>query len=287
MNCKQINQIPLTQVLDNLGIKPTKQRNKDVWFFSPFREEKTASFKINLANNKFHDFGNGSKGTVVDFWCEYKCCNVKTAIKEISNIFSFPEQVNIPRARIIGKNVKQSKPHFKILESKPLSINSLKGYLSQRGLSHKVYSYIMEVDYENNGRKYFAVGFKNDLDGYELRSLYFKGCSSKTITSLIKDDSSTLILFEGFIDFLTYIERTEANEANESFIILNSLAMIQKAKPYFSKYDKVKLFLDNDQAGLGVAEELISEFSNIIDKSSTYSSFKDYNDFHVNSLMKI
>ena len=266
---------------------PIKKTSKENWYKAPYRSERTASFKVNLESNRFYDYGEGIGGTVVDFWCKYKSCDVKTTIKEISNIISFPEQVIISKPTLKRSSLRKSEPQIRVLEVKSLYINTLKNYLSSRGLSKKIHPYIKEVHYENNGRRFFAVGFRNDLDGYELRSLYFKGCSSKTITSLIKDDSSTLILFEGFIDFLTYIERTEANEANESFIILNSLAMIQKAKPYFSKYDKVKLFLDNDQAGLGVAEELISEFSNIIDKSSTYSSFKDYNDFHVNSLMKI
>lgn len=293
MNCSKINQIPFSQILDNFGMKPVKQTNKESWFLSPFREEKLASFKVNLASNRFHDFGNGAKGTVVDFWCRYKSCNVKTAIKEISNIFSFPKQVIITKQISRKADLKESAPQLKIIEVKPLSINILKDYLSQRGLSNRVYSYINEVHFEINGRKNFSIGFMNDNGGYELRNKLFKGCSSKTITTLIKKGSTTLCVFEGFIDYLSYLERTIENEnpvvrdffmeINESFLILNSLAIVQKAKPYFSQFEKIDLYLDNDRAGQRLTDEILSEYSNINDCSKTYNQLKDYNDFHIKS----
>lgn len=281
MNCQQINNIPFSHIFSKIGVVPSKQKDKATWYKSPFREEITASFKVNLKTNTYYDFGEGIGGTVVDFWCKYKSCDVKTTIKEISSLFSFPKQTIITKPIVKRGSFKKSEPKIVILEVKPLFLYPLKKYLTSRGLSKRIYNYIKEVHYENNKLKFYAIGFKNDLDGYELRSKDFKACSSKTITSLIKEGSTILSVFEGFIDFLSYLER---EKADESFLVLNSLSMIQKAKLYFTEFEKVKLFLDNDSAGRRVTKELTSEFSNIIDQSFTYSEYEDYNDFHVNSL---
>lgn len=281
MNCQRINNIPFSHIFSKIGIEPTKQKNKASWYKSPFREERTASFKVNLETNTYYDFGEGIGGTVVDFWCKYKSCDVKTTIKEVSSLFSFSEQKMIAKPIFKRGSFKKSESRIVIHEVKPLFAYPLKKYLTSRGLSQRVYPYIKEVNYENSAGRFDAIGFKNDIDGFELRSEEYKGCSSKTITSLIKEDSTTLSVFEGFIDFLSYLERTQKDE---SFLILNSLAMSQKAKTLFTKFEKVKLFLDNDSAGKTLTRELLSEFSNVIDQSSTYGEYEDYNDFHVSSL---
>ena len=281
MNCQQINNIPFSHIFSKIGVVPSKQKDKATWYKSPFREEITASFKVNLKTNTYYDFGEGIGGTVVDFWCKYKSCDVKTTIKEISSLFSFPKQTIITKPIVKRGSFKKSEPKIVILEVKPLFLYPLKKYLTSRGLSQRIYPYIKEVNYENSAGRFDAIGFKNDIDGFELRSEEYKGCSSKTITSLIKEDSTTLSVFEGFIDFLSYLERTQTDE---SFLILNSLAMSQKAKTLFTKFEKVKLFLDNDSAGKTLTRELFSEFSNVIDHSSTYGEYEDYNDFHVSSL---
>ena len=281
MNCQRINNIPFSHIFSKIGIKPTKHKNKATWYKSPFREERTASFKVNLETNRYYDFGEGIGGTVVDFWCKYKSCDVKTTIKEVSSLFSFSEQKMITKPIFKRGSFKKSESRIVIHEVKPLFSYTLKKYLTSRGLSQRVYPYIKEVNYENSAGMFDAIGFKNDLEGFELRNEKYKGCSSKTITSLIKEDSTTLSVFEGFIDFLSYLERTQTDE---SFLILNSLAMSQKAKTLFTKFEKVKLFLDNDSAGKTLTRELLSEFSNVIDQSSTYGEYEDYNDFHVSSL---
>ena len=281
MNCQRINNIPFNHILSKIGVEPTKQKNKATWYKSPFREERTASFKVNLETTRHNDFRECIGGTVVDFWCKYKSCDVKTTIKEVSSLFSFSEQRIITKPIFKRGSFKKSESRIVIHEVKPLFSYTLKKYLTSRGLSQRVYPYIKEVNYENSAGRFDAIGFKNDLEGFELRSEKYKGCSSKTITSVIKEDSTTLSVFEGFIDFLSYLER---EKADESFLILNSLAMSQKAKKHITNIENVKLFLDNDSAGKTLTRELLSEFSNVIDQSSTYGEYEDYNDFHVSSL---
>lgn len=293
MNCNQINNIPFIELLGKLGFNTVKENNRELWYLSPFREEKTASFKVNVSNNTFYDFGEGTGGTIVDFWCHYKNCNVKTAIEEVSRLFSFPKQeYNTQQSSPMTKAPKKPKnPQIKILDIKPIIHPKLIEYLNDRCLSEHVHPYIREVIFELKGNRNFAIGFRNDKGGYELRNSLFKGCSSKSITTLIKDGSKVLCVFEGWSDYLSYLERTVAceydivqdwyKEMNESYLILNSLSMKEQAISYIKQFDHVKLYLDNDDAGQGLASELLNSFSNLEDCSETYSEFKDYNEYHI------
>lgn len=292
MNCQQINNIPFRELLEKLGCKPVKENNRELWYPSPFREEKTASFKVSLSNNTFYDFGEGAGGTVVDFWCRYKNCNVKTAIVDISRLFSFPKQeykIQYNPKRKPLNHIRQ--PQVKILDIKPIAHPRLIDYLNDRCLSERVYPYIREVTFELKDNRNFAIGFQNDKGGYELRNSLFKGCSSKSITTLIKEESKVLCVFEGWSDYLSYLERTVVceydivqdwyKEMNESYLILNSLSMKEQAISYIKQFDHVKLYLDNDDAGQGLTSELLNSFSNGEDCSGTYSEFKDYNEYHI------
>lgn len=292
MNCQQINNIPFRKLLDKLGYKPVKENNRELWYLSPFREEKTASFKVSASNNTFYDFGEGTGGTIVDFWCHYKNCNVKTAIDDISRLFSFPEQGYEAQFSSISKTSKKTKaPQIKILDIKPIIHPKLIEYLNDRCLSERVYPFIREVTFELKGNQNFAIGFRNDKGGYELRNSLFKGCSSKSITTFIKDRSKVLCVFEGWSDYLSYLEQTVACEheivqdwykdMNESYLILNSLSMKEQAIPYLRQFEQVKLYLDNDDAGRSLTSEFLNLFSNVEDCSSIYSLFKDFNEYHI------
>ncbi len=52
MNCKEFNQLDIVDYLLLMGYKPAKISGNDHWYFSPFRNEQTPSFKV---NRKFLD----------------------------------------------------------------------------------------------------------------------------------------------------------------------------------------------------------------------------------------
>jgi hypothetical protein len=138
-----------------------------------------------------------------------------------------------------------------------------------------------EVRYNANGKPYFAVGFRNDAGGYELRNKYFKGCTSKDVTSM-KTDSDTCQLFEGFMDYLSFLTMKNLRQSKVDVIILNSLSNLPKAKHVLSAYGSVATFLDNDEAGKRAVQELKSVFKQLTDHSEFYAKHKDLNDYLMN-----
>ena len=126
---------------------------------------------------------------------------------------------------------------------------------------------------------FFTVGFENDLEGFEHRNSIFKGCIySKAITS-IENNSNTLSLFEGFMDFLSYLT-LKKRIPQEDFVILNSTTLVENTLSILHNYDKIKVFFDNDESGEN-AFKFIKENSQkeVIDCSVYYSNFNDLNEY--------
>jgi len=64
ITCEQANRMDLVDYLENLGHFPKKIKNNDYWYLSPFREEKTPSFKVNRKLNLWYDHGTGTGGRI-------------------------------------------------------------------------------------------------------------------------------------------------------------------------------------------------------------------------------
>ncbi|MEP7169620.1 MAG: CHC2 zinc finger domain-containing protein [Bacteroidota bacterium] len=71
MNAKQARQVPITLILEKMGLKPIREKNNEAWYKSPFRNEKTESFHVHIHKNVWFDFGEGKGGNVVDLVCKY------------------------------------------------------------------------------------------------------------------------------------------------------------------------------------------------------------------------
>jgi hypothetical protein len=290
MNCEQANQIDLVDYLNSLGYQPQKIRRSDYWYFSPFRNEKEPSFKINRNKNVWYDHGLGKGGNLIDFLTEFHHCDVSSALQRIS----FFHQPNM----IIGEIANDSlSPGHKILKSpdkengiKIVSIKSplhdlvLLRYLLQRGIKESIADqYTCEVQFTNMGKEklYKAIGFKNDAGGYELRNEYFKGSSSPKDVTYINNNSDSLDVFEGFFDFMTYQAINERQpQPPHNFLILNSLAFFQKSQPLMERHNSIYLYLDHDNAGRIITSNALKSSPKFKDESILYKEYKDLNEWH-------
>ena len=173
-------------------------------------------------------------------------------------------------------------PALRILSDAPLRHPALVGYLASRGIVPSVAAaFCREVRYKVNGRAFFAVGFRNDAEGWELRSERFKGGSSPKHITTIDNRSDTVIAFEGFMDFLAYLSLKHPERLRIDAAVLNSVVNLPKAIPFLSRHPVIHAFFDNDEAGRKTTSDLIRlcPRSEVIDQSSFYSGHKDVNDY--------
>ncbi|MFR3025797.1 toprim domain-containing protein [Bacteroides thetaiotaomicron] len=289
MESEEANQIPLDDILREYDRTIVKSYFGYDMYLSPFREEHSASFKVNTATNRWQDFGEGSYGSAVDLVMRMEKCSFFEAMK-ICEEKSFsgnltPHETHLRQP----KKEKQNKLH--ILKVAPLENKILINYALSRGIDEDVAKkYCQEIYYKigEEGVSCFALGFKNDSGGYEIRNPFFKGCISKDITC-IDNGSSRCAIFEGFFDMLSYqqLMKSRPERQNVNMVILNTTALITKAASFIQSHQMIHSFLDNDAPGRNALRVLKSCGKEVINESSyLYPQCKDFNEYLLCSLKK-
>ncbi|AIN72038.1 DNA primase [Flavobacterium psychrophilum FPG101] len=275
MNSIKARDISIEKVLQNLGCEPTRSNKNESWYLSPFRLEKSASFKVNRKLNRFFDHGEQIGGNVIDFVIEKFGFNVSEALDYLKKFddFSFFQK------QIFEPETEQEKKSYEIVKIIPVKHLALIEYLKSRGIkNYQNENNLKEIHYKINDKYFFALGFENDSGGFEIRSKYAKICLGKKDISHIKNDSKTLRIFEGFFDYLSFQEQRKINE-NSDFLILNSVALLQKNISILENYDTIELYLDNDEAGDKHTNIVLENFENAVDCRAIFKGFKDYNEW--------
>lgn len=92
MNIQEAKNIRLVDFLAGFGHEPVIQRGNSVWYKSPFRTEKEASFKVDLHKELWYDFGLGKGGDIITLAKEiYRTQDVSRVLRCIEDKRTFFE----------------------------------------------------------------------------------------------------------------------------------------------------------------------------------------------------
>ncbi len=276
MNCSQANQIPMEKVFESLSFFPSKNSKDGAFYLALNREEETPSLHLNFKTNKAHDFGTGKTYDNVSLVKTVKGHSVPEALEYLSKIsFSFPKH-NHSVKKVAFERKKED---WRIREIKSVQHPALINYMKKRRI-FKQSRFLKEVHYTVSGKSYFGLGFENDSCGLEIRNKYAKVCLGKKDLSTIQKGSDKLCIFEGYFDYLSFLQIQEILEFDESdYLVLNSVSLINRIKNKFPDYKKIELFLDNDKAGNKATEALKNIWKNAKDNRLLYPNYKDLNEF--------
>ncbi len=167
---------------------------------------------------------------------------------------------------------------FEDIWVRPLQDCKLLGYLRGRGIfADTAIPNCEEVRYRVHGKRYYAIGFRNEAGGLELRNRFFKGCIPPKDISLKRNGSDGCAVFEGFMDYLSAMQ---LGIIASDWLVLNSVSNVEKAVNALHGYERIECFLDNDEAGRRTFQRLYDCFGEkVIDRSSLYADHKDLNEF--------
>ena len=276
MDFAEIQKLHILDYLQANGHQPVKIKFGSAWYQSPLRQERTPSFKVNLNRNLWYDFGTGEGGNLFNLVMKLRNCTSSEVTGYITGGISSVVIRNFESkdksGRIIIKNLE------------PLGSHALLSYLKTRHITLAFAKmFLREAKYTVHGREYFALAFKNDLGGYELRNAIFKtGSSPKSFTTISGDDPSQLNIFEGFMDFLSccsYYGRVP----RFTTIVLNSLSFLPKIENIIASVKTINLYLDNDKAGWIATDKVKANHDRVNDWAPIlYPDHKDFNDFLMN-----
>lgn len=308
MNIAQAKCIPISAYLERQGHNPKKTRlgGRELWYHSPIRaDDKNPSFKVDTIKNVWFDHGKAEGGNIIELVKELCSCDVRDALQHLektglySPALSKPTTTSAPRrasrgtdtvsenSAVVGEKEKSSA--LELVSSGPLKHPALLQYLSKRGIDHDVARrYLSQITFKapQSSGNYFSLGYPAG-DGFEARNALFKGFVGigKNVTFHDKENAKLLQVFEGFMDFLSYLSANRPTEPAGAVLVLNSTNLWRQALPILNdpRFDEIRLYLDNDAAGDAVTKQFFenTDETRLADMRSHYANHEDVNAWHL------
>lgn len=286
-----IKRYSIVEYLERKGIRPVRKTSTYVMYRSPLREETHPSFKVDTEKNLWIDYAEGRGGSIIDLCIRLEGCTLSEAICRLeqnapdntTHSYSFTNRgISIsPNQR---ENVTASGTRRLICLSDTLPPH-LQEYLTEERCIdlEKAKPFLKCISYEVRGRRHEAIGFANSSGGYELRDdKTFKGTiAPKDITPIFEDKAQPVCLFEGFMDFLSFLSMK--GKVSNQCLVMNSVSNVARSIHYLTERNitSVRTFLDNDYAGQRAVQEFVNAGFKVEDMTVYYRDFKDLNDYHV------
>lgn len=282
-----IKRYPIVEYLERKGIRPVRRTPSYTMYHSPLREETHPSFKVDTQKNLWIDYAEGKGGSIIDLCMRLEGCTLSEAIRHLGqnapdkgtycfrNNFTqnnFQPTIAANRARRLIEISDTLPPYLQEYLRKERCIDL-----------EKAAPFLKSINYEVRGQRYQAIGFANQSGGYELRDNHsFKGTiAPKDITPIFTDRAEPVCIFEGFMDFLSFLSMKE--EIINRCLVMNSVSNVARTAHYLNDHNltHIRAFLDNDDAGRRTVQEFVRAGFKVEDMTVHYKNFKDLNDFHV------
>ncbi|MFT3749078.1 MAG: toprim domain-containing protein [Agriterribacter sp.] len=277
MTIEQAKQMDMVDYLSRQGFQPAKISGHSYWYHSPLHDEKTPSFKVNRKMNRWFDFADGKGGNLVDFGILLHQCSVSVFLQKLDG-----PVITLNQSKPIVHQPQQDNRDnaISILSVHSISSYPLQKYLHSRRINMEIADkYLKEVRYQIGDKTYYALGFKNDAGGYELRNASFKGSSSPKDSTFIDNGAKDIAVFEGFFNFLSYKNMYHnQQEPLRNYLVLNSTSFFEKSLTKMQEHQRVHLFLDNDKTGQRYTEQAVAfNKEKFQDERRLYQGYDDLN----------
>ena len=305
---KLLLSIPVVDVLAHYG---KRVDHRGYMYYSPFRDEATPSMRVtvNRADGTWMwaDYGGvPSGGKFVDGG---GCLDL---VCRLGNLSGYGEAMAVLEEIAAGTGrevIRRESEAFRRQAPKASGIvidavspeftrRSLVRYATKvRGIPMSLLSrYCRQVTYHTKAdasRTYTVIGFPNNAGGWALRgsgdgrkinSVW--GLSTIGSDGTLRKDASAssdkCLLFEGFMDFLSFLSWRGTDSPGADVCVMHSASNAVHVRDYVLAHDKVRTFFDNDEAGTRATEmvrawcgEAGKDFK---DGRTAYSEYNDVND---------
>lgn len=286
----RIKQYPIVEYLERKGVKPVRRTTAYALYCSPLRKETHPSFKVDTEKNLWIDYAEGRGGSIIDLCMRMEGCTLSEAIRRLgqnapdNGTYSFLNDF-VPNNSQPVMAVNGARRLIEISDTLP---PHLQEYLTKvRCINlEKAMPFLKCISYEVRSRLYQAIGFANLSGGYELRDdKTFKGTiAPKDITPIFTDRTEPVCIFEGFMDFLSFLSMKE--EITNHCLVMNSVSNVARTIRYLNDrhLTHIRAFLDNDEAGRRTVQDFIKAGFHVEDMNIHYKDFKDLNEYHVSRI---
>ena len=292
--------ISIAEFLAKLGYHPVKKSGKELFYHSMLRDTPriTPSLSVWDQGGKWIDrggpnesgiYGGGIIQLAKAYWKDLPLFEVLKNIDHTLNIMHF-DAVKPIYLQDNPADLTHSYA-FKLFKTEPLGTNSrLTAYLKSRGISDIAPGHLKEIYYKNNNSSkntiYPALGWKNEHNNWEFCTPWgFKSSIGQKGISIIEGNlKSHVVLFEGYMDYLSWLKLNSSYKLMPTAYILNSIIHLKKIMNRIDSMDKIELFLDNDIPGKQTTRMILEKYPHALDRSFLYQGYKDYNEMLMDQL---
>lgn len=262
MNIEQANAIPLTAILEKIGVKSVKE-DRGILYYPSFIHTTPHRFSLAVHThyNTWQD--TGVFGRAIDFIvCYLKSCGVghtpAQALRWLNNMFGYylpPLPDNLP-------NYATEDAEFSFEYETYLSNGLLLEYIEQRGISYDVVRFQFKeivAYHKGHKRNFHFIGLRNEEGGYYIRSPQAKAnIGIKAITFIRGTDAkpTAVNVFADIWDYFSIITRQKDKVLKNDSIILNSSDCLKDAIAYIRNYGYETLFTWMENTDQGKAIDL-------------------------------
>lgn len=285
MNIKQIKD--KYTCLDYLGDRVVKKVANGYLARAPWRKDKHPSLTVTEDGKGWKDHATGERGNLIDM--VQRCLNTSD-LSRVCEAFGTVTPFSFHQSKTLDEG-KEKVKGFAFCDIVTLQNRALYAYLGARHINTAIakqflkeahYGFEVRVD----DRYLFALAYPNDKGGYELRGAPHKGnpngykgsTSPKGITTHLALKNAPVIVFEGFIDMLSFA--TMCGGVKHNYVTLNSIVNAPAAIDILNGYvGTIYLCLDNDKGGDDATAFLLDALPSAIDIRRRFAPAKDVNEY--------
>lgn len=308
MNLERKKKLALEQdinvLMERMGYQSVNRTQHDTWYLSPFRpNEEKPSFHVSRGDfikTVWKDFGRGGDrpgGNIIHLVRELRGFGYKEAIDFVLD-YTVGNQSDavtpMPKLRTEARPVTKKPDRHEFLEVKDIQHPSLLRYLTEERCLNEavIQNHLKEVVFEDTqkGKIFFAPGMANLKGGFEINNqvngFKFKASipsSSKSMSYIESGHTQDQILvFEGFMDSLSYLVHNNMKVFTCPVLVLNSASLEKDAFSFIrtKNFGKVLGYFDHDARGRELSDSFSEVFgTSFSDNSDAYQGHKDYNAF--------
>ena len=294
---KNVEGLSIVDFLGRLGYFPVKKSGREFFYHSMLREtgKNTPSLTVWDEGGKWMDHGGANHtgihgGGIVQlamaYWPNHTYLEI---LQKIQFTFDHFEKAEMPALESSKAPDRETDNILEFSHSQILGKNYvLSRYLQERGVDSVANGLLWEVYYTNKlysdpTRLFYAIGWKNEKDNWEISSPKgFKASIGNKDISIIRGKVDHLAVFEGFLDFLSWLRLTKMSDP-PTVIVLNSVSLVKRAIERMGEFNKIDLYLDNDEVGRQCTSTIKASYPYASDRANAYSGYKDYNEMLMDS----
>lgn len=299
VNIEDFRDIRISDFLSSLGHYPVKKSGKELFYHSMLREtsQNTPSLSVWDEGGKWIDrgganhsgiYGGGIIQLALAYWPDLPFKEVLHNMRDTLNTppTHRPEVLDITSQ---NKPIYNQQHALQLVKTKDIGTNFLlTKYLESRGIFDVAQDHLQEVYYKNHLNKdsltsYYAIGWLNEHKNYEFTTIkgFKSSLGAKGISIIPGSDEGQLAVFEGYMDYLSWLKDTKSQSISPTVYVLNSIVQLNKTLDRIKHFKEIDLFLDNDKAGKQATINVLNAIPRAKDRSAQYSGYKDYNEMLV------